>query len=110
MTSARGRPSGYDSAVISVPARWYLAPGAEQVFLAQVAGRDLRKISERLAASVGERLHHAEWTVTGDPELVKALAVMHHGCVTCESGKDQALAYLRGNPGSEVAAGQLWWA
>jgi hypothetical protein len=66
-------------------------------------------VSERLAANIGERLHHADWTVTGDPGQVRTLGLMHD-CASCRAGVDQALAFLRENPGGEVAVGQLWWA
>lgn len=109
MTRAEGKPTGFDSAITLVPARWYVTVNGERAFLAQLAGRDLRQVSERLAANIGERLHHAEWTVTGDPGEVKTLGLMHD-CAPCRAGVDQALTFLRENPGGEVAVGQLWWA
>jgi hypothetical protein len=66
-------------------------------------------MSALLAAGMGERLHHAEWTITSDPEQVSTLGLMHD-CPACRAGVDQALAFLRDNPGGEVAVGQLWWA
>jgi hypothetical protein len=32
-----------------------------------------------------------------------------HDCASCRAGVDQALAFLRDNPDSEVAVGQMWW-
>jgi hypothetical protein len=109
MTRAEGKPAGFDSAITSVPERWYVNLNGERAFLAQLAGRDLRAASERLAANIGETLHHAEWTITGDPAEVKTLGLMHD-CAPCRAGVDQALTFLRENPGGEVAVGQLWWA
>lgn len=109
MTRAEGEPAGFDSAIILVPARWYLIAGGERALVAQLAGRDLRQVSERLAASLGERLHHAEWTITTDPGEVTTLGLIHD-CAACRAGVDQALAFLREHPGGEVAVGQLWWA
>lgn len=109
MTVAEGDPCGYDSAIVKVPARWYLAVNGERAFLPQVAGIQLREMSERFAASIGERLHHAQWWITGDPAEVTTLGLMHD-CASCRAGVDQALAVLRGDPGTEVAVGQLWWA
>jgi hypothetical protein len=85
-TRARGEPAGFDSAIT-----------------------DLRTVSERLAANIGEILHHASWVITGDPELVRTLGMMHD-CATCRAGVANALDYLAGEPGREVAVGQLWWA
>lgn len=108
-TRAQGEPSGFDSAIVRAMPGWYAVVDGRRAFLAQVAGRDLGDASEHLAAGLGERLHHAEWTVTGDPAEVKTLGLMHD-CAACRAGVDQALAFLRENPGSEVAVGQLWWA
>jgi hypothetical protein len=107
--SAEGEPAGYDSTIIKVPAHWYATIGGERVFLATPVGRELRKGSAGIAAGMGERLHHVEWTITGDPDEVSTLGLMHD-CPTCRAGVDQALAFLRENPGGEVAVGQLWWA
>jgi hypothetical protein len=109
MTRAEGKPAGFDSSIISVPAGWYVTIDGERVFVAQLAGRALRQVSELLAASMGEWLHHAEWTITSDPAEVTTLGLMHD-CATCRAGVDQATAFLRDNPGGEVAVGQLWWA
>lgn len=108
-TRAGGEPAGFDSAIVSVPRKWYITLNGERVFLAQLAGRDLRAVSEGCAASIGEILHHAEWTITGDPAQVTTLGLMHD-CGSCRAGVDQATAFLRDHPGGEVAVGQLWWA
>jgi hypothetical protein len=109
MTRAEGEPAGFDSAITLVPARWYADVAGERAFVVQLAGRDLRGMSEGIAAGMGERLHHAEWTITDDPDEVRTLGLMHD-CVTCRFGVNQALAFLRDNPDGEVAVGQLWWA
>lgn len=109
ITEATGEPSGYDSSIISVPSGCYAAVGGKRVFLAQVAAKLLRRLSEQQAADLGERLHHAVWTITSDPTEVSTLGLMHD-CPTCRAGVDQALASLAAHPGSEVAVGQLWWA
>lgn len=106
-TAAEGEPSGYDSAIIKVPAAWYVTLCGERVLSAR-AGRELRAGSERIAAGMGEKLHHAEWTITSDPAEVRTLGLMHD-CATCRAGVDQATAFLRENPDGEVAVGQLWW-
>jgi bacillopeptidase F (M6 metalloprotease family) len=108
-TKATGEPVGYDSSIISVPAGWYATVGGERALLAQVAGKFLRRLSEQQAAGLGEKLHHAVWTITGDPAEVRTLGLMHN-CPTCRAGVDQALVHQNAHPGAEVAVGQLWWA
>ena len=108
-TEAEGDPAGFDSAITSVPKRWYVTVDGKRAFLAQLAGGDLRGISERLAADIGEKLHHAEWVITGDPAEVRTLGLMHN-CASCRAGVDQGLTFLREHPDGELAVGQLWWA
>jgi hypothetical protein len=107
-TKATGEPAGYDSSIAAVPPGWYAMVKGERVFLVQAAGKYLRRLSEQQAADLGEKLHHATWTITDDPAEVTTLGLMHD-CVTCRAGVDQALAYLSAHPGAEVAVGQLWW-
>lgn len=109
MTGARGEPSGFDSTIVKAPAHWYATVNGSRALLAQVAGRELRELSDQVAAGMGERLHHAEWTITSDPDQVRTLGLMHD-CPTCRAGVDQALAFLRDDPAGELAVGQLWWA
>jgi hypothetical protein len=106
---SRGEPTGYDAAIAKVPDGVYVTIDGQRVLNAKVAARALREIAELSAARLGERLHHAEWTLTSDPEQVRTLGLMHD-CATCRAGVDQATAYLRETPGGEVAVGQLWWA
>jgi len=109
VTGAVGEPCGFDSAITRVPRRlWHVIDG-DRALDAKTAGRELRGVSEKLAAAIGERLHHAEWTITSDPAEVRTLGLMHD-CPSCRAGVDQALAFLRDNPGGELAVGQLWWA
>jgi hypothetical protein len=103
-----GEPAGYDSSIVRVPEAWYADLGTGRALVVQLAGKFLRRLSEQQAADLGEILHHAEWTITSDPDEVRTFGLMHD-CATCRAGVDQALAYLRENPDGEVAVGQLWW-
>jgi hypothetical protein len=109
MTGERGEPAGADTAIVSAPLRWYAVLEGKQALIARLAGAELRVISEHLAERMSERLHHAEWTFTSDPELVRSLGTVHD-CARCRAGADQALTFLRENPDREVAVGHLWWA
>lgn len=108
-TRAAGEPSGFDSAIVRAMPGWFAVVNGERAFLAQRAGRDLRYASERLAANIGELLHHADWVITSDPDQVRVLGLMHD-CASCRAGVDQALALLAEHPDAELAVGQLWWA
>jgi hypothetical protein len=96
---------GYDSMLLPVPPFWYATP---DTLLAQVAGRDLRHLSEYGATMVGEKLHHADWVLTDDPEQVTAIG-MTHDCDRCRTGTARAVAWLAENPGGKIAAGLLYW-
>jgi len=110
MTGAEGDPTGFDSAIASVPGRlWHVTAAGERILLLSVARRELRELSEKLAAGSRERLHHADWVITADPDEVAALGLMHD-CASCRAGVDQALARMREKPGTDMAVGQLWWA
>lgn len=108
----QAEPAGFDSSIITVPDGWYSDVGLgldARALVVQLAGKQLRQISERQAADLGEILHHANWAITGDPEQVRTLGLMHD-CPTCRAGVDQALAYLDEHEDGEVAVGQLYWA
>lgn len=109
VTGVQGEQAGFDSAIIKVPSGWYATVAGQRALIVQLVGRELRSGSERIAAGMGERLHHAEWTFTSDPAEVRTLGLMHD-CATCRAGVDKALAFLRDTPDGEVAVGQLWWA
>ncbi len=67
----------------------------------------LVRYSHMAAARIGEKLHHADWTITDDQARVQELTLMHD-CPTCRAGCDQALSYMR-DSGKAVLVGQLYW-
>lgn len=44
----------------------------------------------------------SEWAITSEPDEVQAFQPAHD-CAACRAGNDQAMAYLRDNPGRWVA-------
>lgn len=102
-------PDGFDSAILLVPDAAYVTAGAVRTLHALVLRGALSRATAQSCAAVGERLHHAEWTVTSAPGEVRTLGLMHD-CPTCRAAVDQALAHLREHPEAEIAVGQLWWA
>jgi hypothetical protein len=68
----------------------------------------LRQVSEMLAASIRETLHHAEWRITADPDVVRRYGDGDR-CPTCLAGLDQALARLVEHPDDELLVGTLHW-
>jgi hypothetical protein len=107
-TDTRLGADGGDSMLLKVPGRWYADLGQGRTLVAAVVHRALRGASERGAAAVGRRLHHADWVITGDPAQVEQIG-MTHDCGECRAGTDRALAWLAGHPGGEIAAGMLHW-
>lgn len=109
VTGETGPPAGGDSAAVAVPASWYITIGGRPALLAPLAGLQLRHVSEEMAAHLGERLHHAEWTITGSPDGLDPL-IRDHDCASCRERHAAAVAYLAAHPGAELAVGKLWWA
>jgi hypothetical protein len=101
-------PSGYDSAILPLPASVYL-PGPVRVLNVRRLRDILREATAESCRAANERLHHGVWVITSDPAEVKTRGLMHD-CAECLAGVDASLAWLREHPGGEVAVGQLWWA
>jgi hypothetical protein len=97
---------GYDSLVADAPPGLFTAAGRLRL---RTLGRVLRALSELGAAQVGEQLHHGEWIMTTDRDLVAERTALHD-CASCRAGADQALAYMREHPGAIMLVGLLYWA
>lgn len=107
--SGKGEPTGEDTMMALVPLGWYADVAGEQALDLRVAQAQLRAYSAQAATSMGETLHHANWAITGDVAEVAKLGNIHD-CATCRASTDQAVAFLRDNPGREVAIARLFWA
>ncbi len=69
----------------------------------------LHGLSDKAAAQIGAWLHHAEWVITRDPEVVRRRAtVTGELCVRCTAMLDQALAFLREHPETDLMIGTLY--
>lgn len=110
-TGARGRVTGVDSCIATVPAGIYVRTGGGQPAInVRTLGAVLRRLSKDMAANIGERLHHAEWTITQDPGVVEEVGM--HGrpdCVRCRTSVDQTLAHLTEHR-KDLLVGLLFWA
>lgn len=102
----RHEPGGFDSMILLVPDQWYHS--VHGILIARIVSRALRQASARGAAAVGRQLHHAEWTLTADPDVMARLAMMHD-CAPCLADTDKTREYMAGHPGQLVAVGQLWF-
>jgi len=103
-----------DSAIVGVDPAWYVGlggcwPGQERALRVQEVGPLLRMVSEYCARDLRRRLHHAVWTITGDPAEVSRIGLHDIECEDCREGTLAALDYLAGGPDREVAVGQMWW-
>lgn len=104
------QPSGgLDSCIITAPEQTYTVTEAGLWLLhLRPLNRLLRDVSEAAAENIGERLHHADWVLTADPAVIRAVNV--HDCPSCRAGVDQALAALTEHPTVPLLAGVLYWA
>ncbi len=110
--AAPDRPvTGSDSCILVVPDDVYVrtTPDAEPALNVRAVHAVLRQVGDDAAARLGEQLHHAEWVITSDPELVEKLGIHSPGCLTCRAGVDQALAHLAAG-GGPLLVGTLYWA
>jgi len=103
--------SGWDTTMLAVPEQFLiqLDDDGPPALAAKQFATFLRRLAESQAADLGERLHHAEFTITRDRETVKRLGLMHD-CVDCLAGVERALEFLDANPDKDMVVGQLWWA
>jgi hypothetical protein len=97
-----------DAAIAAVGPDWYADTPEGRALNLRRVGDLLRMASETCARELGERLHHADWTITSDPGEVRRLGLTHD-CDQCREGVDRAVAWLGAGPGREVAVGQMWW-
>jgi hypothetical protein len=102
--------SGMDTMIATMPKTFY-APGPDgaPALMVRVFGHWLRLIAEKMAADIGEELHHADFVITTEPSVVQARGSMHD-CPTCRAGVRRALRSLRENPATELLVGALYWA
>lgn len=110
-TGREGRPiAGLDTVIAPAPDGLYATVEGKRAIVARRLHPLLRNLSEDGAAKVGEELHHAEWIITTDPDVVQTTAITSHDCVTCRAGADQAAAFMKEHPGAEILVGVLYWA
>ena len=120
VTGREHRPvTGGDTTILAVPPRFYIDTselGPELDIGPALSMRSLssflRDLAERQASDLGDELHHAEFVVTRDPDVVQAKGVLddHRGCPECEDGLAAALKYMLGHPDTDMLVGQLFWA
>ena len=110
-TGREDRPvTGGDATTFPMPDGFYVDIGGfGPALVVQRFSRFLRELAEDQAATLGETLHHADFWVTNDPELVRAKGMMHD-CPTCQDGMARTMAAMATDPGKDWVVGQLFWA
>ena len=110
-TDRQHRPViGGDSAILKVPLEFYVEVGDSKPGLAVAPFTDyLREFAEAEAARVGEELHHADFVVTTDPEVVQELGSLHD-CADCRQSVTATVTFMASNPDREIVVGRLFWA
>lgn len=96
---------GGDTTILSLPEEYVLLGALDIVLLSRM----LRTLAEQQAADLGDELHHADFVVTTDPDLVAERGIMHD-CDECRAGVETALRWLQEEPNGYLVVGQLWWA
>jgi len=108
-TGREDRPvTGFDSMIAGLPPA-LVRFAAQETYPVWLLEKTLRRLSEMGASGLGETLHHADWVITTDPQVVEEKG-MTHGCPSCRSGTDLALASLRDHPDQPLLVGLLYWA
>jgi hypothetical protein len=71
----------------------------------------LRDLANDMADLVDCRVHHAEFTVTTNPAVVRTFGIfpLHASCEECADGVRRALTHLEENPTSPLLVGRLYW-
>lgn len=100
--------TGLDSMIVEPPAPLIPMVGGIPGVVVPAMKSWLRRISDDAAGELGETLHHAVWTLTGDPFKVATIGLTHD-CSTCRDGVQVALGWMEEHPDSQVLAGLLYW-
>lgn len=96
-----------DSCIATIPPAIFADDGTID---ARLFGRALRMVSNECAANIHETLHHADWVITTDPDVIETIGM--HGqpdCARCRASVDQALAAVNDHP-EGLLVGALYWA
>jgi hypothetical protein len=103
-----GKITGADTAILRAPTELYVEIDGEKAINVRWIARFLRLISEKFAADINEKLHHAEWILTTNPATVEAHGIVHD-CEDCRAGVRAALRQMAEHPEEEIFVGQLYW-
>lgn len=96
--STRLPPTESDFVIVVIP------PGTE---ITPSSAMRMLTMATKACLTGGQILHHADWVVTRDPELVGAHGGDH--CDTCAAHRREASAYLELDPEHRVALGTLFY-
>lgn len=88
---------GSGSTVLPVPGKFYIERDGQPVLELTELGTFLRQLAERQAGALRGVLHHAEFVVTTDPEVLR------------RRGAERDLHYLEDFPDKDLLVGQLYW-
>ncbi len=99
--------TGMDTAIIASPRKAYeIVDG--RIEPTERVHQDVFTLSFDFARNLGETLHHASWTMTVDPEVLRRSLL--HDCEMCRQGVEAGLAHLETRPGQPLLVGILFWA
>lgn len=102
--------TGFDTTILVMPTEFYVSVAGEPPGLAlNQFSAWLNRLANQQASDLGERLHHAEFTITTSRATVETLGRMHD-CDVCREGVRTAIRFMHEHPGAEMVVGQLYWA
>jgi hypothetical protein len=102
-------PAVLDSVIALLPPGFTIEVGGERWLRVVELTPFLDSLAHRCARDIDEVLHHGDFWITSDPEIVKARSSLHD-CQQCRDGTASALEHLAANPTAELIVGILWWA
>ncbi len=103
------RIGGFDSMIVGAQDEDLSSLGFGQAAFmdSNVLTPKLLSMSHLAALRLGERLHHADWWLTDNIDLINELSLMHD-CQECRDGAERAVAFVKAT-GRAVLVGQLYW-
>lgn len=104
----RREPSHVDVAIVKVPDEVFMEFDGQQRLVVPVLREFLKGGTKNVVDGEGEQLHHADWLVTTDPDVIRSRNGQPSCCAACSAAIDQTLAYVA-DTGKPVLIGHFYY-